>query len=184
MEESDNLKKGLLFLALILVAAAVIGLQTGAYLYFQKLLTGSPTAAHYAGSHCNNSTSDSNHIEVCTLINFGNSTTKWFNETQVPSGWNFYQLTVYIASGDVNATWYSNYQEHFITGIYGVLNRGQYYWGLWLYCNKDQAWLYAQLGADSIHLSDGQIVAWYFEANPNSPLPPVNGAKVVSACSA
>ena len=176
-----------LYLAIFLVAISLVSIQLGAYYDLEKFFLPNNTASQNTGSHggngSGNQSGNSNVITVNTLLNFGNGTSKWFNDTRVPLGWNFYNLTVYVANGNVESTWDPGLKEHFITGIDGVPHAGSYggnYWALWQFCNNNQAWLYSNVGADEITLSNNQTVAWYFEL---AEAPPIPGAITVLMCS-
>ncbi len=97
------------------------------------------------------------------LIDFGNGTYDWFNNTSVQPGWNFYVATLVVTGGNVNATWYPQYSEHFITGIDGVLNNNAQneYWFLWTY-NATSSWQVAQVGADQLMMYNGSVYAWTY----------------------
>ena len=121
-------------------------------------------------------------IAVNALLNFGNGTSKWFNGSRVPVGWNFYNLTMHIANGKVESDYYASpLNEHYINAIDGVRQDGSSFWHLWQFCNKDQAWSYSNIGADDIILSNGRTIAWYFDSN-NDYGPPVSGSRTVVTC--
>ena len=176
-----------LYLAILLVAISLVSIQAGAYYDLERFFLPNNTASQNAGSRggngSGNHTGNANFIMVNTLLNFGNGTSKWFNDTQVPLGWNFYNLTMYIANGNVDSTYYpSPLNEHYINAIDGVRQDRSSFWHLWLFCNKDQAWSYSNVGADAINLSNGQTVAWYFDSF-NSYAPPLPGSRTVVTCS-
>lgn len=101
------------------------------------------------------------------LIDFGNGTRRWYNDTSVQPGWNLYTLTVILSNGNLQATWYPQYQEHFISGIDGISNSKSTYWYLWTY-NKTASWKTAQVGADDLPVYNGSIFAWTFcRSNPD-----------------
>jgi hypothetical protein len=157
-------------MAILLIAITVIAIQVGAYYDLERLFLSNKGVAQHNGSH---------GITVNTLLNFGNGTSIWFNESSVPVGWNFYNLTLYIANGNVVSTWDADFHEHYITGIDGTVSGGNsgYYWALWQFCNNDRAWLYSSLGADDITLSNNQTMAWRWSDQTNPP--PVAGARTV-----
>ena len=100
-------------------------------------------------------------------FNFGNGTSKWYNNTAINAGWNLYIQTVVLMNGNVDGTWYPSYGEHFITGLGGVSNSATEYWFLWTY-SKTASWQVAQVGADDILATSGGIYAWtYCGANAN-----------------
>jgi hypothetical protein len=166
-----------LFIAILLIAISLVAIQVGAYYDLERLFLPSNSATQNSGSH------GGNVIAVDALLNFGNSTNKWFNESRVPVGWNFYNLTMYIANGKVDSTYYAGpLNEHYINAIDGVRQDGSSFWHLWQFCNKDQAWSYSNIGADGIILSNGQTMAWYFDSY-NNYAPPVLGSRTVVNCS-
>ena len=126
-----------------------------------------------------------NAMCVDTLVNYGNGTSIWYNETNVPVDSTFYSLTLQIADGNVGSVDEPPF-GHFITSINGVTSDGvgsncNYCWGIWIYCAKDSGWMYSLLGADSIRLNNRDVVAWYIhDISQNQP--PL-GAKVPT-CSA
>lgn len=159
------------YLGLVAIIVLVITVQLAAFLQLQHLFGAAPTPEP---------------ISVNTLINYGNETSRWENLTDVPSGWNFYQLTTTIAQTEATPT-SSVSGQHLITGLDGVRSSGAYYWTLWVFCSKDFAWAAARVGADLIILKNSDILAWYYQAprsiNPADWDPPVAFAPKVSACS-
>jgi hypothetical protein len=159
-----------LFIAILLIAITVISIQVGAYYDLERFFLAKNGTAQNDGSH---------GMTVNTLLNFGNGTSRWYNESSVPVGWNFYNLTIYIANGNVASTWNSDLHEHFITAIDGKGggSNSAYYWALWQFCSNDRAWLYSNLGADDIFVSNNQTMAWNWSDQTNPP--PVPGANTV-----
>ena len=157
----------------ILFAAIIVAVQGSAYYYYQK-------SNRVCPSPCQGSTT-----AVQTLINYGNGTSQWLNRTNVPSNWNFYDLTNNITK--VQATYYGPpTSEHLVTGINGVLSNGQYFWSLWAVCQKSSAWIATGMGADAIHFTTYHTLAWYFQATNSQDSsnwnPPVPGAAKVTVC--
>ncbi len=52
------------------------------------------------------------------LIDFGNGTRLWYNDTKVQPGWNMYTETVVLSRGDLQAQWYPD-----VSGAPGVGDR-------------------------------------------------------------
>jgi len=157
----------------ILVAAVIIAVQASAYSYYQESVGACPNP-------CQGST-----VTVDTLINYGNRTVQWINKTDVPSDWNFYQLTNSLTK--LEATYYGPpTSEHLITGINGVQSNPQHFWSLWAVCQKSKAWFATNVGADAIHFTTFRTLAWYYQAansqDSSSWNPPVAGALKVNAC--
>ena len=154
----------ILYLVLVIVAVGVVSAQIGAYYYLEQISSadGSTTGA------------------VNTLINYGNGTLKWYNETRIPANWNFYNLTVYLTGGNVVASFNGLLDEHYVTGINGKENSSPYFWTLWTFCEKQNAWTQAPVGADKIFLGNNSTLAWAYQIPYRSPMP---GARTIGLCS-
>lgn len=95
------------------------------------------------------------------LIDYGNGTKMWYNNTKVDPSWNLYVATQVITAGRVNATFYPQYNAHFVTAIYDVANTKSEYWLLWTY-NSTASWQMAQVGADQLKMYNGSVYAWTY----------------------
>jgi hypothetical protein len=95
------------------------------------------------------------------LIDFGNGTRHWYNNTEVQPGWNVYTSTVVLTHGNLQAQWYPAYQEHFISGVDGVSNSKTMSWFLWAH-NDTASWQVAQVGADDLPVYNGSVFAWTY----------------------
>lgn len=93
------------------------------------------------------------------LVDFGNGTRVWYNNTQLQPGWNLYIETVLLMKGNVNAQWFPQYGSHLVGGIGGASSTSTKYWFVWAY-DKSRAWQLAQLGADQLTASNGSVFAW------------------------
>lgn len=172
---------------LIVVSMVILASEVGGYYFFQNTYLKRSSAQNGGNSSRTGPATNPNTISVSTLINYGNSTRIWYNESDVTTGSSFYDLTFKIARGNVAAIYYSSLNAHFITGINGVTSDGSgsncnYCWGIWIYCTKDIAWMYSILGADLIKLRNDDVLAWYIQ-NVSQNLPPEPGAKTVTTCS-
>jgi len=107
------------------------------------------------------------------LIDFGNGTKLWYNGTSVQPGWNFYVLTLVLTGGKLDAQWYPQYGEHFVSGIDGLeskpsLNVG---WILWTW-NATAKWQNPVVGADDLNVYNGSVFAWsYCKYDPSTGTP-------------
>jgi hypothetical protein len=98
---------------------------------------------------------------VSILLDFGNGTDRWYNGTQVQPGWNVYLVTVVVAGGNINDTWYPQYGEHLVNGLDGVQNTQSHSWFLFTY-NSTSRWQPSPVGADELQASNGAILAWAY----------------------
>lgn len=95
------------------------------------------------------------------LIDFGNGTRLWYNETQVQPGWNTYVETVVLTRGDLQAQWYPDLQEHLVSGMDGVSDSQTMGWFLWTY-NETASWQTSAVGADLLPVYNGSVIAWTY----------------------
>ena len=174
------------YLILGITALTIASAQVGAYYYLER--SNSSTIPD-SSILCNSLTSHApgvNMIATNVLISYGNGTMQWYNETAVPSSWNAYALTMYLAKCNVQAKFYGPpLNEHFVTAINGVSNQGSFSWSIWMLCQHTNAWAYSQVGVDLISLASGQMLAWVYGASSssNNPAPPIPNAKTVNSCS-
>ncbi|MDG6906438.1 MAG: hypothetical protein JRN20_11700 [Nitrososphaerota archaeon] len=103
------------------------------------------------------------------LINYGNGTATWYNDTALAPGSNLYTATVLATDGSVNATC-CEFGSHFVTGIGGVQNTATQYWWVWTYdpANITSPWQTAQTGPDEIAIQNSAAYAWTFCGSTSS----------------
>ena len=174
-----NLRLFSLALGLVIIVAA-----SGAYFYLQQIRN-TPSGAT---SYCQNliasasSATNTERVAVNVLMNYGNGTVRWYNYTNAPSNWNLYDLTLYVADCNVDATFYGPpLNEHFVKAINGLRAAGQYSWSIWTYCQGPSVWVYSSVGADQVVLKSGEILAWAYQSSSSQP--PIPGARTASSCS-
>lgn len=97
------------------------------------------------------------------VIDFGNGTKTWYNGTAAQPGWNLYILSLVVTAGKMDAQWYPQYGEHFVTGVEGVanspsLNRGWFFWSY----NATAKWQNPPVGADDLNVYNGSTFAWTY----------------------
>jgi len=175
------LKKTIVLLVLIIVALAILGFQAGAYLEFRSLVLGNSATPHNSNNHGGSASNSSGEIETNSIINYGNSTIRWYNHTLVPDNWNFYNLTYQLANGRIHANVSSTYGEHQIFGINGLEQNSTFYWSLWKFCSEYNAWDWSPVGVDNLRLANNGIYGWYYQSQSGDAQPPVYGASVVVA---
>ena len=95
------------------------------------------------------------------LIDFGNGTRLWYNDTEVQPGWNAYVETVVLSHGDLKALWYPEFQEHLVSSIDGVSDSPTMSWFLWTY-NETASWQASPVGADLVPVDNGSVLAWTY----------------------
>lgn len=122
---------------------------------------GSRQISHLWGSYLQLKPAATSVNTANILIDFGNGTSRWYNNTQVQPGWNLYITTVVLVNGDVDAQWYPQFGAHFVEGIGGVENTKTEFWFLWTY-DKTSSWQLAPVGADQLLVFNGSVYAWTF----------------------
>ena len=95
---------------------------------------------------------------VHLLVDLGNGTRRWFNNTSIQPGWNGYVATLVLLKGNLEAAWYPQYGEHFVTAVDGVMQNSKASWFFWDYGGGN--WNVAQTGADGLMVDNGTSIAW------------------------
>lgn len=98
-------------------------------------------------------------IQNDVLINFGNGTRVWYNNTSVQPGWNFYVETLVLENGNVVAKWYPQFGSHLVSAIGGVSSSPTTFWFVWTF-NNTALWRPAPVGADQLMVFNGSTLAW------------------------
>jgi hypothetical protein len=138
----------------LLIAALVI--VSGLFvLYYYQYAQAESSSKTYA-SELNKYLSYSTFV----LIDYGNGTKMWYNDTRVGVGWNLYNVTLAVTNGNVNATC-CEFGSHFVTGINGLQGNKNEYWSLWTY-NSTALWQMAQVGADEITVQNKTVFGWIY----------------------
>jgi hypothetical protein len=104
-----------------------------------------------------------NLLAVNILIEPGDGTRQWHNDTHIQAGWSMYITTLVLVNGSLGATWYPQVGggEHFINSINGVASTNSKSWFLWTY-NGTAHWQVAQAGADLTPAINGSTYAWTY----------------------
>ena len=97
---------------------------------------------------------------VNMLLDFGNGTSRWYNDSTAQPGWNGYVTTLVLLNGSVQAVWYPQFGEgeHFVTGLSGVSQTASTSWFFWKFSTG--AWTVAPTGADGLQMDNGTTIAW------------------------
>lgn len=115
--------------------------------------------------------------EVDVLLNYGEGRREWFNNTRVPIGWNFYNLTFFLTKGNIDAKYFPEFSAHLVNAIKGVgLNKPpaqkDWYWIAWQWDTDKKSWKPLETGADLLVVQNKQVLAWYFEDTSTWPPKP------------
>jgi hypothetical protein len=147
------------YLAVLLIIALAVSSGYGVSYYLQNK---SPAESAYlpcrdisASTAGVNTNYGANGVSVNVLFNCGGGTRIWLNSTRFPSGWSFYNVTVSLTSGRLDAP--SSAYGHFVKAIDGVSANDKSYWALWIHCAKDNAWTLSPVGADDLAIAAGGV---------------------------
>lgn len=150
----------------VLIAALLVSSLFAGYFFLRYQQAENSSNLYLSELKATNSAVISTNI----LVDFGNGSRTWYNNTAVQPGWNVYLATVVITHGNMNATWYPAYGEHLVTALDGVQNTQSESWFLWTY-NSTSSWQVAQVGADQLPASAGSIYAWSYCGDTSSYTP-------------
>lgn len=106
-------------------------------------------------------------IHVSLLINYGNGTREWHNNTRVPVGFSVLNATLAVAEVDYAIGQYGA----FVTAINGVGGDTGMFW-IWLYWNATSSeWKTGPVASDMHVLHNGDLVAWSYTSEWPPPPP-------------
>lgn len=134
-------------------------------------------------AHATTTSSTSSTTSVNVLLNFGNGTLVWYNQTSVPSSWNFFNVTELITKGNLGAFFFASFGSHFVYSINGVGCPASNIfcdqaWGLWTL--DGICWDLAFTGVDMIQVTQATTIAWYLTPAAISGNNPPIGANCLS----
>ena len=150
----------------MMIAIALLGVFWGLAEYFGPRLLNIPS-----GSNDSSGSQGTANMNVTLLIDFGNGTKLWFNDTKVARTDNFYTVTYNDVRGNLEAVW-NGYpiNAHLVYKIMGYgcgsTSPGcNGYWSLWVWNASIGCWSYSEVGADLVSVQGVTMVAWYFADN-------------------
>ena len=119
-------------------------------------------------------------VRVNVLIDYGNGTRIWFNDTLASAGYTVFDVLCLIANVDYVAysgpTWvgYPNNTAYFVMGINGVYMNATHAWFWWYWDPTTREWVLPPYGANHVNATvvDGGIYAWVYESYASWPPPP------------
>ena len=157
MSSQYNAALGLYNQTLALLAGTVGAVNTSLPIYAQA----SSQLSGLWGSYLKLKPQSAHVFSADILLDFGNGTRLWYNNSQIQPGWNLYTATVVMTRGNMQATWYPAFGEHLVNAIDGVSGTRTNYWSIWTY-NSTTLWQKAQVGADLIPVYDGSVLGWTY----------------------
>jgi hypothetical protein len=95
---------------------------------------------------------------VSMLVDYGNGTARWYNDSATQPGWNAYVATLVLLDGNLQATWYPQFGEHFVTGVNGVNQTAAKSWFIWDFTGGK--WIPSSSGSDYLPVDNGTTFAW------------------------
>jgi hypothetical protein len=107
--------------------------------------------------------SEATTLSVNIVIDYGNGTVTWHNQTMVTAASNLFELTLKIAV--IRYQYYALGPGHeFVTSINGKAETSAYSW-FWYYWNSgEREWVKGPSGCDAWLLKDGGLYKWSYES--------------------
>lgn len=99
------------------------------------------------------------HMLINILIDYGNGTKIWYNETEVPIGSSLLDATRNVAKVDYQLFQYGA----FVTAINGRGGDSGYYWMWYFWNSTSRKWEMGPVAADAYILHHGDTVSWVYE---------------------
>jgi hypothetical protein len=121
-------------------------------------------------AHATSTSPSPGTASVNVLLNYGNGTLVWYNQTSVPSSSNFFNVTELITKGNLGAVFFASFGSHFVYSINGVGCPASNIfcdqaWGFWTL--DGICWDLPFVGVDLIPVSQSTTVAWFLTPAAN-----------------
>jgi len=149
------------FLNLLLTFLLVVSIILNLYLASQLVMLNQKV------SELNRALSE-NTVVANLVINFGNGTRKWYNNTLLPFGSSLLNLTLKATNGNVEYS-IGKYGA-FVMGISNVgtkFTKKNYYWLWYKWNSTSKSWELGATSADNYKVMNGDILGWVY-ANVSS----------------
>lgn len=137
-----------------------------------------PNLAHAAPTNTGLST-----VPIHMMLNYGNGTIVWYNQTLVPSNSNFYNVTAQIFGSNLGSVYFASFGSHFVYSINGVGCPASNIfcdlsWGFWTL--DGVCWDLPFVGVDQVPVSQATTVAWFLQPISTFGQSPPTGVNCVS----
>lgn len=117
------------------------------------------------------------------MLNYGNGTIVWYNQTLAPLNSNFYNVTAQIFGSNLGSVYFASFGSHF---IYSINNVGcpasnifcDVSWGFWTL--DGVCWDLPFVGVDQVPVTHPLTVAWFLQPISSFGLYPPAGSNCVS----
>jgi len=116
------------------------------------------------------------------MLNYGNGTIVWYNQTQVSLNSNFYNVTAQIFGSSLGAVYFASFGSHFVYSINGVGCPASNIfcdvsWGFWTL--DGVCWDLPFVGVDQVLATRPMTVAWFLQPISSFGETPPTGANCV-----
>ena len=93
--------------------------------------------------------------QVDIMIDYGNGTVQWYNDTRIQTGASVLDATVLACDIEFQISDFGS----FVTAINGVEQDASHFW-IWSF--YDDEWGMGPVGADQYNIHDGDIIGWTY----------------------
>jgi len=136
---------------------------------------------HYA--HAAQTKSSSPVVPIHMLVNYGNGTLEWHNQTSASLNSNFYNFTARIFGSSLGAIYFASFASHFVYSINGVGCPASNIfcdvsWGFWTL--DGVCWDLPFVGVDQVLVTQPMTVAWFLQPISSFGESPPTGPNCVS----
>ena len=123
-------------------------------------------------SYSNNGNSVNEVIQINLIINLGNGTILYYNNTSVSNNASMLEITKNTVNEQIDVQYYPEFDAYFVNEILGVRGNNKFAWSAWSFsCCK---WSLLDIGSNLFYPKEGQTIAWYYQevtkfgnGNPN-----------------
>ena len=93
--------------------------------------------------------------QVDIMIDYGNGTVQWYNDTRIQTGASVLDATVLACDVEYQTSDFGS----FVTTVNGVEQDASHFW---MWSTYDDGWEVGMVGADQYNIHDGDIIGWTY----------------------
>ena len=112
-------------------------------------------------NYSNNKNSVNEAIQINFIINFGNGTVLYYNNTVVSNNASMLEITKNMVNEQMDIQYYKEFDAYLVNGILGVKGNNEFSWTAWSFSCCE--WDSLDVGSNLFYPKEGQTIVWYYQ---------------------
>lgn len=95
--------------------------------------------------------------QVDIMVDYGNGTIRWYNDTRIQTGSSVLDATVIVCDAEYQTSDFGS----FVTSVNGLVPDSEHFW---MWSTYGDGWEPGMVGADQFDVHDGDMIRWTYTA--------------------